>query len=230
MIQPTGDGTCTPRCTYCDKPNGCFGHGVPYIDVQVQLCKEHEDLINSKPDDERKALLTKLYYWRLNKMKKIMAMLAMVLAFTANNATALETGLIFGGATVHHSAKFAPDGGYNWNNQTIGIELMQDDEGLNFGLSVARFKDSFNKRSVWAMALVEYREKFEMINFGTGLGIGHLKTSYYNGAMVAPYMRLGHNDTGLYTKLIVQPFNNDKADSFTSIMFGVSKKFDLPRG
>ena len=159
-------------------------------------------------------------------MKKLLTIL---LLLTATNANALEAGLLFGGATVHHSAKFAPQGGYNWNNQTIGIEVLQGTEGLNFGMSVARFKDSFNKRSIWALGLVEYRINYEHVNLSTGLGLGHLKTSYYNGAIVAPYLRFGHNDTGLYAKVIVQPFNNDKADSFTSAMFGISKKFDLPK-
>ena len=140
-------------------------------------------------------------------------------------ANAVEVGVLGFGATKHHSTKFAPNGGYNENNHVIGVEILQDNDGVAFGGSVARLDDSFNKPSFWAMATVEYKRTYDDFSVSGGVGLGYLETSYYNGLFGTPFGKVRHNDTGLYCKVMIQPISNDHVDSFTAVTGGISKKF-----
>ncbi len=156
-------------------------------------------------------------------MKKLILTTALTLC--ATNVGAAEIGVLFGGGVKHFSSKFAPSNGYNENTKTIGIEVLQDKEGVVFGGSVAKFKDSFNKSSYWLLGIAEYKHTFKYVSASGGVGIGKLKTSYYNGVFATPYIKLRDNYTGLYVKVMVQPISNNRVDSFIATNVGISRRF-----
>ena len=160
-------------------------------------------------------------------MNKLNIVIGAVLAtaITASNADGAEVGVLFGGGVKHLSNNFAPQGGYNENSHTIGLEILQDKDGIIFGGSAAKFKDSFAKSSHWILATVEYRKTFKHVSASAGVGVGKLKTSYYNGPFATPFVKVRHNYTGLYCKAMVQPFSNDRVDSFVAVTAGISKTF-----
>jgi len=143
----------------------------------------------------------------------------------ADNKIGVEVGVLFVGHAKHITTKFAPAGGYNENNHTIGLEILQDKDGWAYGGSVSKFDDSFAKSSYWLLATLEYRKTFKHVSASAGIGAGLLKTSYYNGPFATPFIKLRHNGTGLYCKAMVQPFSSNQVDSFAAVTGGISKKF-----
>lgn len=108
---------------------------------------------------------------------------------------------------------------YLHNNDTINIGTS------GIGGSIARFNDSFNKASMWAMVTGECVKPFKYVSVGLGVGVGHLQTSHYKGGFGALYGKIKNPQTGLYIKIMPQPFSNNRIDSFTAVTLGISKEF-----
>jgi len=136
-----------------------------------------------------------------------------------------EVGVLFAGGSKHHTTTHAPKSGYNENHKVLGLEYTTAASGCGIGGSIARFNDSFNKASMWAMVTGECVKPFKYVSVGLGVGVGHLQTSHYKGGFGALYGKIKNPQTGLYIKIMPQPFSNNRIDSFTAVTLGISKEF-----
>ena len=95
----------------------------------------------------------------------------------------LICNMLIGGVTYHFTDKYAPENGYNWNNQTIGVEIGTKINETKINLHSVIFKDSYFKRSqTHGLAVTE--KIFEK-TYG-GITIDYTKTSYFEHALLAP--------------------------------------------
>lgn len=129
--------------------------------------------------------------------------------------TILTCGVIVGGFTAHLTNEYAKETGYNWNNQAIGIDIEQKKEGVYFGGTVSTFKDSYFKRSNTELAKVGYR--FNDV-WAVGVAGGHVKTSYYDGAIASPYVE---GCKGHFCANIIGVPDVMKNDAFVNVNFKV---------
>lgn len=118
--------------------------------------------------------------------------------------------LLFGGATFHFTDKYAPNGGYNWNNQTIGIEVLKENKEVYYNVNFSRFKDSFNVRSFTANVGGGYNYRFNAkYALKIGLQVGYGVLSYYKGIVVVPALQFDFGNYGMYALGLPNMGNND---------------------
>ncbi len=97
---------------------------------------------------------------------------------------AIYCAVILGGVTAHVTDDHAPEGGYEWFNNNIGVSLETKGK-IYYGSSVVYFTDSFGEPSDTELVHIGYRLDD---NFAIGGAVGRGKTSYYEGGVAAPFI------------------------------------------
>lgn len=139
----------------------------------------------------------------------------------------LAIGVLVTGASIHHTTNHAPAGGYNENHSVIGLEVEQNKAGFLMGLSGAFFKDSFDKPSNWLFVTGEYAKDFGGFRVAPGIGVGYLRTSYYDGVGVMPYVEAEYKmgSYSIYGKVSHAPKVADNMDAVTMGTAGLKVRF-----
>ena len=103
---------------------------------------------------------------------------------------AITIAVIAGSLSTHITTDYAPANGYNESHRSIGVEVVQDKDGLTHGGQAFKFKDSFNENSFSALYSLGYTKRFKTLssNIRAGLAGGYVSTSYYDGVVAMPFV------------------------------------------
>lgn len=92
---------------------------------------------------------------------------------------------ILGSIALHSSTMFEPEEGYNYLTNSVGIEASDcAKEGISHSLTGFRFDDSYGKTSKYAGYSIKYKNEY----LTPALGVGYVKTSYYEGFIPIPHV------------------------------------------
>lgn len=102
-----------------------------------------------------------------------------------------QLAIVTGGLSKHLTHKYEPQSGYNEWHQNIGIEIGQYGPGWTGSAQATYFVDSHRTDSILAVGAYGYRQPLPVdFSIYGGLGLGYTQTSYYDGAIILPYIEI----------------------------------------